>query len=140
VSEVNGGIVMDVPIVSVLEHYEKLIEEGNDPVHDSKVMQEYMNRWGGSEFFRALGSCTNKRVLEVGVGTGRLAKTILDKGCKHFTGIDISPKTIERAKMNLSRFKNCKYPQQNGDICMNIHIYPSPFPDYPFFSYFILRR
>jgi 2-polyprenyl-3-methyl-5-hydroxy-6-metoxy-1,4-benzoquinol methylase len=107
VSEVNGGIVMDVPIVSVLEHYEKLIEEGNDPVHDSKVMQEYMNRWGGSEFFRALGSCTNKRVLEVGVGTGRLAKTILDKGCKHFTGIDISPKTIERAKMNLSRFKNC---------------------------------
>lgn len=98
---------MDVPIVSVLEHYEKLIEEGNDPVHDSKVAQEYMNRWDGPEFFRALGSCTNKRVLEVGVGTGRLAKTILDKGCRHFTGIDISPKTIERAKMNLSRYKNC---------------------------------
>jgi len=54
-----------------------------------------------------LGSCINKRVLEVGVGTGRLAKIILDKGCKHFTGIDISPNTIERAKTNLSMFKNC---------------------------------
>ncbi len=98
---------MELPIVDTLEHYEKLIEEGNDPVHDSKLMQEYMSRWDGAEFFRALGSCIDKKVLEVGVGTGRLAKIILDKGCKYFTGIDLSPNTVLRAKTNLNRFENC---------------------------------
>lgn len=98
---------MDTPIVNTLEHYERLIEEGNDPVHDSTLMQEYMSRWDGPEFYRALGPCIDKRVLEVGVGTGRLAKIILDKGCKYFTGIDLSPNTIVRAKTNLSSFENC---------------------------------
>ena len=40
-----------------------------------------------------------------GIGTGRLAMRVCDK-CRHFTGIDISPKTVQRAKANLQRFEN----------------------------------
>lgn len=44
-------------------------------------------------------------VIDLGCGTGRLAlKTI--PNCKHFTGIDISSKTIERAKENLAEHEN----------------------------------
>ena len=46
-----------------------------------------------------------KYVLEVGVGTGRLARKVCGY-CEKFVGIDISPKTIERAKYNLSEYKN----------------------------------
>ncbi len=42
----------------------------------------------------------NKSVLEIGVGTGRLAVRVAPL-CKEFFGIDISPKTIDRAKENL---------------------------------------
>ncbi len=44
---------------------------------------------------------SEKVVLEVGIGTGRVAQNVLDIGCNHLTGIDISPKTIARAKENL---------------------------------------
>ncbi len=48
-----------------------------------------------------------KTVLEIGVGMGRLAlKTIPLR--KKFFGIDISPKTIERAKHNLSQYQNAE--------------------------------
>ena len=40
------------------------------------------------------------------MGTGRLAQQVLRRGCRRFTGIDISPKTIERARQNLSGFPN----------------------------------
>jgi len=39
------------------------------------------------------------------VGTGRLALKVCGK-CKSFVGIDISPKTIERAKENMAAFDN----------------------------------
>ena len=44
-------------------------------------------------------------VLEVGVGTGRIAVRVIPN-CLKFAGIDISPKTIGRAKENLSSFNN----------------------------------
>ena len=47
----------------------------------------------------------DKSVLEIGVGTGRLAVRVAPL-CKSFCGIDISPKTIERARENLGNFKN----------------------------------
>ena len=47
----------------------------------------------------------SKTVLEIGVGTGRLA--IKTAGCcRWLTGIDISPKTIERARENLQHCLN----------------------------------
>ena len=79
--------------MNVIEHYDKLIDENNDPVYDPEPLKEYMNKWDGQVFIDAMKLDKHKTVLEIGVGTGRLAvKTI--PLCKEFFGIDISTKTI----------------------------------------------
>lgn len=92
-------------IVSTLEHYELLIDEGNDPLQDPPLLQDHMNKWDGPIFFDAL-KAENKIVLEVGVGTGRIAKSVLHAECQSLVGIDISAKTLDRARSNLSTFSN----------------------------------
>ena len=93
--------------MNIIEHYDKLIDENNDPVYDPQPLKEYMDKWDGQVFIDALQLDKEKSVLEIGVGTGRLAlKTI--PICKKFTGIDISPKTIDRAIQNLSKYENTK--------------------------------
>jgi len=82
-------------------HYELLIDEGNDPFRDPMPLKTYMDRWDGEPFFRALALSGSESVLEIGVGTGRIASRILPH-CASFTGIDLSPKTIRRARENLS--------------------------------------
>jgi len=89
----------------VIRHYDALIAENNDPVHDPALLRDYMNKWDGAAFIEALQLTPDKTVLEIGVGTGRLAMRVCGH-CKHFTGIDISPKTIERARKNLRGFDN----------------------------------
>lgn len=89
----------------VISHYNSLIDENNDPMYDSSPLKEYMNKWDGQAFIDELQLNLEKSVLEIGVGTGRLAVHVAPL-CKEFTGIDISPKTIERAKGNLSGYKN----------------------------------
>ncbi len=90
-----------------VEHYDLLIDEDNDPVHDPKPLQEYMNKWDGSSFIEQMQLNKNKSVLEIGVGTGRLAAQVAPL-CGEFYGVDISSKTIERAKENLAGFMNVK--------------------------------
>ena len=89
----------------VIIHYDTLIDEGNDPFRDPKPLKDYMDRWDGKLFLDCLSLNKNKTVLEIGVGTGRLAGRVAPL-CKEFTGIDISEKTIERAKQNLASFSN----------------------------------
>lgn len=86
-------------------HYDSLIKENSDPVYDSKELKEYMNKWDGNSFIENMKLSKNKTVLEVGVGTGRIALKTAPL-CKSFVGIDISPLTIERAKENLSHLHN----------------------------------
>ena len=90
-------------VVGALAHYERLIEEGDDPFWDPPAVQRYMARWDGPAFWEAMGDLAGRAVLEVGVGTGRLARQVLDKGAARFTGIDLSPATIARARENLGR-------------------------------------
>lgn len=90
---------------TVIDHYDLLIDENNDPVNDPKPLQDYMNKWDGHVFIDALQLDKNKSVLEIGVGTGRLAVKVVPC-CKHFTGIDVSSKTIGRAKQHLGKYKN----------------------------------
>ena len=104
--------------MNVSEHYDKLIEEGNDPFYDGKELREYMDKWDGEDFIRFLELDKTKSVLEVGVGTGRLAKKAAPR-CLEFVGIDISPKTAERARENLKDLGNVSI------ICAD-------FTDYPF--------
>jgi ubiquinone/menaquinone biosynthesis C-methylase UbiE len=66
-----------------------------------------MNKWDGEIFLERLKLNEQASVLEIGVGTGRLAIKVLRIGCNDFTGVDISNKTIDRAKYNLREFHNC---------------------------------
>ena len=92
---------------SVTHHYDLLIDENNDPVHDPKPLRDYMDKWDGQTFIDSMELDKGKSVLEIGVGTGRLAVRVAPL-CGEFCGIDISPKTIDRAKENLSGQSNVK--------------------------------
>lgn len=85
----------------VARHYDLLVDEGNDPVLDPPELAAYMDGWDGPAFLRALRLNGTQDVLEIGVGTGRLAVQIAPK-CRSFTGIDISEKSINRARGHLA--------------------------------------
>ena len=89
--------------MNVIQHYDILIDDDNDPFRDPPVLQDYMEKWDGKLFIDSMALDKTKRVLEIGVGTGRVAQKVAPN-CLSFTGIDISPKTIERAKENLRSF------------------------------------
>lgn len=89
----------------VIRHYDSLVEQNNDPVFDPPELQKYMNKCDGERFIEKIRLTPESNVLEIGIGTGRLAlKTA--PFCNNLYGIDISPKTIERAKENLKSFQN----------------------------------
>lgn len=91
--------------MNVITHYDMLIDENNDPFRDPPILQDYMNQWDGQVFVDSMKLDSTKSVLEIGVGTGRLATKVAPH-CLRFTGIDISPKTIDRARENLSSHEN----------------------------------
>ena len=90
---------------NIAHHYDLLIDENNDPVHDHKPLQDYMDKWDGQAFIDKMELNKDKSVLEIGVGTGRLAIRVAPL-CGEFCGVDISPKTIGRAKDNLAKLEN----------------------------------
>ncbi len=113
---------------SLIDHYDSLIDENNDPVHDPAPLQEYMNKWDGDRFIEDLQLSGDKSVLEIGAGTGRLAVRVAPN-CGRFVGIDISPNTIERARENLAAYKNVElicddFMTHGFDCCFDV-IYSS---------------
>lgn len=106
----------------VAYHYDLLVKENNDPVHDPKPLREYMDKWDGQNFIDKMELETQKSVLEIGVGTGRLAVRVAPL-CGQFYGIDISPNTIKRAKENLS-------------AQTNVNLYCGDFLTFKFSQYF----
>ena len=60
----------------VINHYDSLIDENNNPVFDPQPLKEYMDKWDGKAFLGALTLNDTKSILEIGVGTGRLALKI----------------------------------------------------------------
>lgn len=89
----------------VIEHYNKLIEENNDPARDPQPLKDYMDKWDGQKFIESMHLDKSKAVLEIGIGTGRLAMKVAPE-CKSLYGIDVSEKTIQRAAENLSIYSN----------------------------------
>ena len=87
-------------MMDVLTHYDLLIAEDNDPFRDPPPLQAYMAGWDGQPFLDAMELAPDKRVLEIGIGTGRIAAKVAPR-CARLTGIDLSPKTIARAGENL---------------------------------------
>ena len=94
--------------MDIKTHYDMLIEENNDTFHDPAISQKYMESWDGQAFLDLMELDKSKTVLEIGIGTGRLAVKVAGS-CQHLTGIDISSKTIERAKENLCRYLNISF-------------------------------
>lgn len=90
---------------NVCKHYDLLIENGNDPVLDCKELADYMDKWDGKEFINLLNLDPSKTVLEIGCGTGRIAKKIISQ-CKKYVGIDISTKTVNIARNHFENFDN----------------------------------
>ena len=82
--------------MDVIAHYDLLVDENNDPFYDSPELKDYMNKWDHQVFIDVLQLDENKEILEIGLGTGRIAVKVAPY-CKRLTGIDISPKTIQRA-------------------------------------------
>ena len=89
----------------VAAHYDRLIDEGNDPVRDGETLRAYMDKWDGQLFLDLLALKPDDDVLEIGVGTGRLALRTSPL-CRSLTGIDLSQKTVERARENLAGLGN----------------------------------
>ena len=104
--------------MDVQTHYDLLIKENNDPFRDQPALRKYMESWDGQVFLDLLELNPSKKVLEIGVGTGRIAEKIAGC-CRHLTGIDISPKTVERARENLR-------------LCPNITLICDDFISHPF--------
>ena len=91
--------------MDVKTHYDLLIEENNDPFRDPPALRKYMESWDGPVFLDLLELDRTKTVLEIGVGTGRLAAKTAGR-CRRLTGIDLSVKTVERAGENLRQYPN----------------------------------
>ena len=89
----------------IAKHYDILISEGNDPVHDPEPLKAYMDKWDGQVFIDKMQLSKDNTVLEIGVGTGRLAVRTAPL-CKEFHGIDISPETTKGATKNLEEYQN----------------------------------
>ena len=89
----------------IAKHYDMLIDIDNDPARDPEVLRKYMDKWDGQAFIDAMELDKNKAVLEIGIGTGRLAQRVSPL-CKELVGIDVSKKTIERAFANLAQHNN----------------------------------
>lgn len=88
---------------AVVAHYDALIDHGDDPVRDPEILRAYMNRWDGAAFIEALRLDEAKSVLEIGMGTGRLAVQTAPY-CRRLVGVDLSPKAVARARENLRGF------------------------------------
>lgn len=62
--------------MNVVRHYDLLIDEDNDPFHDPPELQEYMDQWDGAAFIDQMQLDSGKTVLEIGIGTGRIARKV----------------------------------------------------------------
>ncbi len=92
----------------ITRHYDLLIDENNDPVRDPAPLRAYMDKWDGEALIGELALSGRESVLEIGVGTGRLALRVAPL-CRAFCGIDLSPKTVERAGEHLASHENVRF-------------------------------
>lgn len=101
----------------IMFHYDRLIDEGNDSFRDPAPLRVHMDKWDGEPFLSLLSLGGWERVLELGVGTGRLAARVAPR-CGQLCGIDLSPRTVERARENLAAYDHISL------VCGNFFDHP----------------
>ncbi|MEN6642305.1 MAG: methyltransferase domain-containing protein [Armatimonadia bacterium] len=102
---------MTKPTLDTIAHYEHLAEvfadpaqpKIGDPFHDPPQVARWLAQADGADFWQAVGPVEGQTVLEIGLGTGRVAAKMLQRGCAHLTGLEVSPKTLELARANLAQ-------------------------------------
>ncbi|MCE5238466.1 MAG: class I SAM-dependent methyltransferase [Armatimonadia bacterium] len=102
---------MTKPTLDTIAHYEHLANafadpdqpKIGDPFHDPPGVAAWLAQADGPEFWDAVGSVEGQTVLEIGLGTGRVAAKMLQRDCAHLTGLEVSPKTLELARDNLAQ-------------------------------------
>ncbi|MEH6524465.1 MAG: class I SAM-dependent methyltransferase [Sneathiella sp.] len=80
-------------------------------------------------FLQTLGNISDKRILDVACGEGRLSRALMDMGAKSVVGTDISAEMVDRARLqNLPssemHWENLTY--QVKDACDENFSLPSP--------------
>jgi len=110
-------LVAQKPHRGLISHYDGLLRSGNDPVADPEPLREYMDRWDGNTFLAKMELSQRDSVLEIGVGTGRLALRTAPL-CGRFTGIDLAPLTAEKAREYLAEFSGARV------LCGDFLTYP----------------
>ena len=96
--------------MNIKTHYDLLIEENNDPFRDPPALRQHMESWDGQVFLDLMELDPSKTVLEIGVGTGRIAGNTAGC-CRHLTGIDIFAKDHQE-----SQGKPSTLPEHNPDL------------------------
>lgn len=81
------------------KHYDLLATIEPDP----PMLKKYMAQWDGEPFFNQLKGSHAHHFLEVGIGLGRVAETVLKAGGK-VTGIDISSESLDCAGQILNKY------------------------------------
>lgn len=135
------------PVAGVTEHYDLLIDEiddpahpATDPFHDEGLLRAWMEQVDGPAFWQALGDVRGQAVLEIGVGTGRVARKVLELGCAQLTGIDVSPKTLERARRNLAAYPNLELLRYNAEDFRREGVFDAAYCVWAFFHIADQRR
>lgn len=100
----------------VISHYDLLTDENNDPVNDPLPLREYMDTWDGPPFLDALHLDSTKSVLEIGVGTGRLAVKTAPccKPLKPKTHIFLLPKSDKHFRQSNHILRHLPPPEEEN--------------------------
>lgn len=69
---------------SLINHYDSLIDENNDPLQDTPALRAYMDKWDGQAFFEMLALSSNQKVLEIGCARDVLPFALL-LSFRHFS-------------------------------------------------------
>jgi len=64
--------------------------------------ENYLNSFEQGELIPLLGALADKKILDVGAGTGRLSLSLANRGAS-VTALDVSPKMLELLKRKLQR-------------------------------------
>lgn len=88
----------------VVEYFEQHASRYDELVASADFQLDDAYRYLADYLAQCFGEARELRILELGIGTGKLTAFLLDRlGSAHVTGVDISSAMLDRARANLRR-------------------------------------